>query len=148
MVFTRFKYYLGILGRMQEKILIDTTRKEEFIDITQKIKEAISKHNVETGLCNIFVRHATAAMVVNENWDPNIQEDFLRLLREKIKDGVWLHDKVDGNGASHLKSSWIGPSITVPISDGKPALGRWQSVMLAEFDGPRRGREIILTIIA
>ncbi len=124
-----------------EIIKIKTSKKEEIIDITDKINSIVK--DMKEGFINIYVKHATAAIIINENYDPNIQIDFLAMLNDIIPQGKWLHDKIDNNGAAHLKSSLIGPSETIPIKDGKLQLGTWQSVMLCEFDGPRE-REIII----
>jgi len=123
------------------KITVKTNKKEEIIDITSKVNDLIK---VENGICNIFVKHTTAGLVVNENYDPNICKDFLSLLNEMIPQGKWLHDKIDGNGAAHLKSSLIGCSINIPIICSKLDLGRWQSLMLVELDGPRE-REVVVS---
>ena len=91
--------------------------------------------------------HATAAITVNENDDPNIGTDFLRALAKMVPehDG-WLHDRIDNNAAAHIKSALVGPSVTIPVIDGKLALGTWQNVFFCEFDGPRRERRVIVSI--
>jgi len=99
-----------------------------------------------TGLCNVFVKHATAAILINENWDPHLPGDIINCLDKLIPDGVWKHDQVDNNGAAHLKSAMVGPQETIPVQEGKLLLGRWQGIGLAEFDGPRE-REMVVTFI-
>ena len=132
---------------MQEEITIATSKKQEMIDITGKLNDIIKKSKVKQGMCNVFAAHATAAIIINENYDPNICTDLLNALNKLVPSGIWLHDRIDGNADSHIKSAILGPSETVPIKDGKMALGQWQSVMFAELDGPRNGRKIIVTII-
>ena len=87
-------------------------------------------------------------MIVNENDDPNIGVDLLRALEQAIPehDG-WLHDRVDNNAAAHIKASILGPSETVPVSDGDLLLGTWQGIMVVELDGPRRSRRVAVTIV-
>jgi len=92
---------------------IQTTKKEELVDITDKIKMLVPKDF--TGLCNVFVKHATAAIAINENWDPHIPGDIFNCLDKLIPQGVWQHDQVDGNGAAHLKSAIMGPQETIPF---------------------------------
>ncbi len=128
------------------KITINSTEKEELIDITRKIEEIIEKSKIENGLVNIYVPHATCSIIINENYDPNVCKDILKSLSSLIPEGKWLHDKVDNNAAAHIKASIIGPSETIPIKDGKLTLGKWQSIMLADFDGPRK-REVIIKVI-
>jgi secondary thiamine-phosphate synthase enzyme len=121
-------------------LLVKTNKKEELIDITSKVNEVIK---FSEGVCNIFVKHATAALIINENYDINICKDFLNFLNEIIPKGKWLHDKIDDNGAAHLKASLLGCSVSIPIKNRRLDLGKWQSLMLVELDGPRE-REIIV----
>ena len=92
--------------------------------------------------------HATAAIIINENADPDICLDTIDALNQLIKEGIWRHDKLDGNAASHIKSTILGPSETIPIKNGKLQLGTWQSPMFVELDGPRRNRKIIVSIVS
>ena len=131
---------------MSYTINISTKKKEEIVDITSQVEELVKKSRVKEGLCNVFARHATAAISINENWDPALREDLLSLLRKLIPEGIWKHDKIDDNGAAHLKSILLGPSEIIPIKDGKLLLGRWQGIALTEFDGPKQ-REIIVQIV-
>ena len=89
--------------------------------------------------------HATAAIIVNENDDPQISQDLLTALAGLVPEGVWLHDKVDDNGAAHLKATILGPSESVPVHRGRLALGTWQAIMLVDFDGPR-DRTVLVTL--
>jgi secondary thiamine-phosphate synthase enzyme len=126
---------------------LQTSEREQCIDISSQVDEALKKSDVFNGILNIYTPHATAAIIINENYDPNIQTDFLNCLNKQIPKGNWLHDKIDGNGDAHIKASILGPSETIPVKDKKPQLGQWQSPMLIELDGPRQ-RQIIITIIA
>jgi secondary thiamine-phosphate synthase enzyme len=100
-------------------------------------------------VCTVFAAHATAGITLNENADPNIGVDFLSALRKLIveHDG-WLHDRIDDNAAAHIKSALVGPSVSIPVEDGKLALGTWQDVFFCEFDGPRSSRNVIVTIVS
>lgn len=132
---------------MQEEFAISTSKKQELIDITNKVNSIISKSKIEKGICNVFAVHATAAIIINENYDPNICLDLLDALNKIIPSRIWRHDKIDGNADSHIKSAILGPSETIPIKGGKLDLGQWQSLMFAELDGPRSDRKIAVTII-
>jgi len=125
---------------------IQTTKKEECTDLTTHLEEILKKSNIKDGLLSVYTPHATAAIIINENADPNIQDDFLSALNKLIPQGVWKHDKLDGNAASHIKASILGPSETIHIKNGELRLGTWQSPMLVELDGPRE-RKIIVKII-
>ncbi len=125
---------------------VSTTKKQSLTDITQHVKEAVQDSGVKEGLCNVYVSHATAAIAVNENADPNITLDFLDALDKMVAEGVWRHDEVDGNAAAHIKATIVGPTETIPISSGKLKLGTWQDIFLCCFDGPRK-RQVTVTII-
>jgi secondary thiamine-phosphate synthase enzyme len=132
---------------MQQTFTISTDKRNGLYDITQEVRTILKNSKVQNGLINIYVRHATAAIMIQENWDESVQNDVVNLLSNLIPKGVWEHDAQDGNGDSHLKSGLIGPSQTVPIVDGNLALGRWQNIFLCEFDGPRKDRQILITIL-
>ncbi|MFH1591472.1 MAG: secondary thiamine-phosphate synthase enzyme YjbQ [archaeon] len=131
---------------MIEEIRIASTEREEIIDITHQVKDAVKRSGVTDGICVVFALHATAAITVLENHDPNICHDFLDCLSGHVPSGKWRHDQVDGNGDSHIKAGLVGPSETFIIRAGKIALGTWQSVVACEFDGPRSDRTIIVKV--
>jgi secondary thiamine-phosphate synthase enzyme len=85
--------------------------------------------------------------MIQENWDDSVQTDVVDLFRKLIPRGVWLHDRQDGNGDSHLKAGIVGPSETIPVMDGKLGLSTWQNIFLCEFDGPRESREIVISCV-
>jgi secondary thiamine-phosphate synthase enzyme len=125
---------------------IRTTAQRQMIDLTTRVADIVAETRVDEGLCNVYVTHATAAIVVNENDDPNVCVDVLDLLDRLIPAGVWRHDKVDGNAASHIQAAILGPSETIPVRGGKLLLGTWQAVMLVELDGPRDRRVVVTTL--
>ena len=126
---------------------ISTKSKTELIDITEELEKAVTESGVKEGICYVYTPHATAAIIINENYDPNICTDFLDALDKMVPDGVWRHDNVDGNGAAHIKAAMIGPSESIPVKNGKLQLGTWLSPMLVELDGPRHGRRVIVNMI-
>lgn len=120
-----------------------SNKKYQVIDITKQVQKIVSGEGIKQGICIVYVPHATAAIMINENYDPNIGEDILDSLDENIPEGKWRHDKVDNNAAAHIKAAIIGPSENIPIKDGKLMLGTWQNIVLADFDGPKRRRIIV-----
>jgi len=96
----------------------------------------------------LYAQGATGAIMIQENWDESVQTDVIQFLKKIIPQGVWLHDQQDGNGDAHLKSGLIGPSETIPLIDGNLGLSQWQNIFFCEFDGPRKSRSIVCTIIA
>lgn len=132
---------------MQHIFKVATRKREELIDITAEVKQIVAKAKITAGIANIYVRGATAAIMVQENWDESVQNDVVTLLRTLIPRGAWEHDRQDGNGDAHLKSGLISPGETIPVIDGQIGLSTWQNIFLCEFDGPRSEREVVVTVI-
>ena len=117
---------------------IQTKEPEELYDITEKVQNHIEKSGVRHGVCNVFTPHSTAAVVIMENADPALCEDFLGVMRELIPQHGYKHNKVGApNAAAHIKSAMINPNITIVVDHGRAVLGQWQGIMFCEFDGPR-----------
>lgn len=132
---------------MQQTIRIRTDKHNGLYDITQQVADAVQASDAKVGIAHIYAQGATAAIMIQENWDESVQNDVIRLLKKYIPQGVWEHDAQDGNGDAHLKAGLVGPSESVPIKDGKLALSTWQNIFFCEFDGPRSERNILVTII-
>ncbi len=122
-----------------------TRSKREMIDITDRVSEVVARSGIDEGICHVYVPHATAAIVVNENDDPNLCTDVLEALDRQIPEGVWRHDRIDGNGAAHIQAAILGPSETIPVTAERLVLGTWQAIMLVELDGPRERRVVVTT---
>jgi secondary thiamine-phosphate synthase enzyme len=130
---------------MFKDLEIHTSSRTDFLDITGKIRDFIKTSDTKNGLCQIFIPHTTAAVTINENADPSVEKDILKELNKVIPfDDNYEHS--EGNSAAHIKSSIIGPGITVIIRDGQLMLGTWQGIFFCEFDGPRR-RKVWLKVI-
>ncbi|MGB5539883.1 MAG: secondary thiamine-phosphate synthase enzyme YjbQ [Gammaproteobacteria bacterium] len=132
---------------MRETISINTGSREELVDITGQVQAAVQRSGVRNGLVSVYAQGATAALMIQENWDDSVQTDVVHLLQQLIPRGLWLHDRQDGNGDAHLKSGLVGPSETIPLIEGKLGLSRWQNIFFCEFDGPRSERTVICTVI-
>ena len=132
---------------MHKTFRIDTDRRSALYDITDRVREILKESKIRNGLLNVYVRHATAAVMIQENWDESVQTDVVNLLNKLIPKGIWEHDAQDGNGDAHLKAGIVGPSQTIPLINGDLALGRWQNIFLCEFDGPRDNREVVVSVI-
>ncbi len=133
------------------KIVFTVKTKEELdiIDITPQVKDAVSKGGLKEGIVLIFVPGSTGAITTIE-YEPGLLEDFPKALEKLFpKDIRYKHHEMwhDGNGHSHVRASFIGPSLTVPLSDGKITLGTWQQIILCDMDVPAREREIIVKIV-
>ena len=133
---------------MREAITISTDKREQLIDITTQVNAVVQRSGANNGLVSVYAQGATAAVMIQENWDESVQTDVVHLLQKLIPKGVWLHDQQDGNGDSHLKSGLVGPSETIPLINGELGLSRWQNIFLCEFDGPRQERAVVVTVIS
>ncbi|SRR6056297_405674 len=122
---------------MFEQLSIKTNKKVELVDITSKIRNVVSKSEIDEGIVQINIPHTTAAITINENADPSVKEDIVKELNKIIPfNDNYKH--LEGNSAAHIKSSIIGSNETVIINGGHLELGRWQGIIFCEFDGSRR----------
>jgi len=132
---------------MRETITLKSTQHEELIDLTDAVRAIVTGSAMQNGIVHVYAQGATAAMMIQENWDDSVQLDVIDLLRKLIPPGVWRHDAQDGNGDAHLKAGLVGPSETIPVIDGQLGLSRWQNIFFCEFDGPRPDRRVVCTLI-
>jgi len=116
-----------------------STPREDFYNITSKVREAISASGIKDGIAVVFCPHTTAGITINENADPDVVHDMLLGLTKAYSDRAEFRHG-EGNSAAHLKATAVGSSVTVIIADGKPALGTWQGIYFCEFDPPRNRR--------
>lgn len=118
---------------------VRTQRRAQLVDITERVAAAVSRAEVEHGVCHVFVPHTTAGVTINEGADPDVAKDIEALLGRLVpKEDGYKH--AEGNSDSHIKTALVGPACTAPVRDGKLALGTWQAIFLCEWDGPRSRR--------
>ncbi len=132
---------------MREIVTLETNAREMLVDITESVRGVVERSRVANGVVSLYAQGATAAIMIQENWDDSVQTDVVNFLGKLIPRGVWLHDAQDGNGDAHLKAGLVGPSETIPLIDGKLGLSTWQNIFFCEFDGPRRDRNVVCTIV-
>jgi len=127
-------------------IEVSTQRERELVDITGRVRAEVARSGIRDGICALYAQGATAALMVQENDDPNITLDVLDCLESMAPHGRWRHDRVDDNGSAHIQAGIVGPSAVIPIREGRLALSTWQNVFLCDFDGPRSRRTVVVTI--
>ena len=128
-----------------ERISVASTRREETIDITARVKSAVTRAKIGDGIVTVTVAHTTAAVFVNENADPDVQRDLLTSLERAVPgDAKYAH--AEGNGPAHVKAVLIGNSVSLAVREGAVDLGTWQGIYFAELDGPRE-RNATITVI-
>ncbi|OQW37550.1 MAG: hypothetical protein A4E19_12780 [Nitrospira sp. SG-bin1] len=130
---------------MGDILRIKTTATKEIVDLTDRLETVVRKANFQGGLCALFVTHTTAALTTGEIGE-GTDDDLLEVVEEMIPQIRFQHAHDPSHAWSHMASSILGPSLTVPVSAGKLMLGTWQSVLLVELDGPRE-RTVQVTLI-
>lgn len=123
-------------------IEVRSRSRNELIDITPQIQNAVRDSGVRTGHCLLYVPHTTAGITINEGTDPSVQKDILAFLSRMVPHpGSYAH--LEGNADAHIKSSLVGVSVFAIIENGNLLLGTWQAIFFCEFDGPRHRRVLL-----
>ena len=129
---------------MFRKESLRTSTAIQFVDITNRVKDAVKASGVKEGICVVYVPHTTAAVTINENADPSVVSDIQHHLCKLVPfSKEYRH--IEGNSDAHIKASIIGPSEAIPIENAKLVLGTWQAIFFCEFDGPR-SRSIYIVV--
>ena len=130
---------------MPSQFSVSTRSHSDMVDVTSQVQAEVSGSGIENGVCTAYVRHTTAGITINEGADPAVVTDILAQLDRMVPwDNNYRH--TEGNSAAHVKTSMMGSSVQIPVADGKLQLGTWQSVFLAEFDGPRT-RKVMVQVL-
>ncbi len=118
---------------------VTTHVRTELVDITEKVRDAVAKSKVGSGMCFVYVPHTTAAITVNEGYDSDVARDVTAALSKLVPHRAeYAHS--EGNSDAHIKAAMVGSCQAIPVEEGRLALGRWQGVFFCEFDGPRQRR--------
>lgn len=128
----------------RQEITIRTSQREQLVDVTSRVKQAVKELGLEHGLVNVYCPHTTAGVLIQENADPDLREDIVDALAKLVPQRGWRHR--EGNADAHVKSIMVGASATVPVANGRLVLGTWQDIYFGEFDGPRQ-RTFIVTAV-
>jgi secondary thiamine-phosphate synthase enzyme len=122
---------------------VRTHKRDEMIDITDRVARTVRESGVGEGVVTVYVPHTTAGVTINENADPSVVHDVLAALEEAVPAHQSFYRHAEGNSAAHAKSSMVGCSVQVPLVEGRMTLGTWQGIYFCEFDGPRSRQAII-----
>lgn len=129
-----------------EEIQVSTGSDIDLVNITDKVDAVARKSGISDGICCIYSLHTTAAVIVNEN-EPGLLKDIVtKITHDFPKNAGWEHDRHDNNAHSHLAATYVGISKMLPVVSGRIRLGTWQSVFLAELDGPRK-RSVMIQVM-
>ncbi len=128
-----------------EKLDVRTTTKVSTVDITARVRAAVTRSKVQDGICVVAVLHTTAGVFVNENADPAVQHDLLSQLGKLVpREEEFQH--AEGNADAHIKAVLTGNDVSLSVREGELALGTWQGIYVADYDGPRE-RHALVTIL-
>lgn len=132
-------------GCMLNILEIETNQREEIVDITGMTQRMAQKQGWTDGALHLFCQHTTCGLTINENADPDVRRDLMRFFQAIApQSNAWRH--AEGNSDAHIRSSLLGASLLIPISNGKLCLGCWQSIYLYEGDGPRK-RNVLIQLL-
>ncbi len=122
---------------MVSRLTVTTSSREQFIDVTREVSEALAASGVRSGIVTLFVPHTTAAITINENADPDVVTDILDGLTQLVPHHTTFYRHAEGNSDAHIKATLVGHSLQVLAEGGALLLGTWQGIYFCEFDGPR-----------
>jgi secondary thiamine-phosphate synthase enzyme len=129
--------------RVLHELSVRTTAQECLVEITDQVARVVRESGVMAGVALLYVPHTTCGLTIQENADPGVQHDMLLLLRQIAPREDPRYRHIEDNSASHLQASAMGFSTFVFVERGQLVLGRWQTIYLAEFDGPRTRRVLL-----
>ena len=127
-----------------ETLSVKTSRHVEFVEITALVRRWVGQQHSASGVVTVYVPHTTAGIMINENADPDVIRDLTMQLDKIIPHDDGYHH-AEGNAAAHIKATMVGSSVQIIVEQGQLALGTWQGIFFAEFDGPRR-RKVHMTL--
>lgn len=125
-------------------LAVSSKQREEMIEITAGVQRTLAESGAAEGICVLFTQHTTCGLTINENADPDVKSDMLGFLRRLIPQFEPNFKHFEHNSDAHIKSSFVGSSVTVPFENGRLCLGRWQGIYLCEFDGPRERKILVV----
>jgi secondary thiamine-phosphate synthase enzyme len=133
----------------QEQFTFDTTGHRQVTDVTDRVAAIVERSRFKTGVVQVFCVGSTAALGAIE-FEPGLERDLPEVLDRLIPPSRnYGHEQAwhDGNGHSHLQATLLGPSLSIPVTDGKPVLGTWQQIVHVECDVRPRQRTVVATVI-
>ena len=133
----------------QQQFTVHTTGHRDMQDVTAHVARIVADARIQVGTAHVFNVGSTGAIGTIE-FEPGLQRDLPELLDRLVPPGPqYGHEQAwhDGNGHSHLQASWLGPSLTVPVAEGRPVLGTWQQIFLLECDVRPRRRVVVVTVV-
>jgi len=135
------------MKQFTQRLIISTQKKRELIKITSEIEDIIKKSEIKEGICFVFLPHATASLLVNED-EEGLKEDIWQNIDNLFPSNInYRHNQLDNNAEAHLINIWLGSNRIFLVSENRLERGSWQEIFLLENDGPRSNRQLIVKIM-
>ena len=134
---------------LHQKILEINTSPKSFLDITKDVQTLVSESGLDNGICNLFIKHTSASLVIQENYDPSVRQDFETIFSKLVpEDFPYVHN-MEGKDdmPAHIRSALTSTSETVPVVNGKLSLGTWQGIYIWEHRDQRHIRKVTVSLI-
>lgn len=134
---------------LYQKTLEINTSPKSFLDITKKVQVFVSKSGIDNGVCSLFIKHTSASLVIQENYDPSVRQDFETIFSKLVpEDFPYVHN-MEGKDdmPAHIRSALTSTSETVPVVNGKLSLGTWQGIYLWEHRDQRHIRKVTFSLV-
>ena len=134
---------------MSQKTLEIRTTPKSFLDITSQVQDFVSNSNIQTGFCHLFIKHTSASLVIQENYDPSVRQDFETIFSKLApEDFPYVHN-MEGKDdmPAHIRSALTSTSETVPVVNGKLSLGTWQGIYIWEHRDQTHNRKVMVSMV-
>jgi len=134
---------------LYQKILEINTSPKSFLDITEDVQTLVSESGLDKGICNLFIKHTSASLVIQENYDPSVRQDFETIFSKLVpEDFPYVHN-MEGKDdmPAHIRSALTSTSEAVPVVNGKLSLGTWQGIYIWEHRDQRHIRQVMVTVV-
>jgi len=134
---------------MSQDTLEIRTSPKSFLDITKEVQNFVSKSNIQNGVCNLFIKHTSASLIIQENYDPSVREDFETIFSKLAPENFPYVHSMEGKDdmPAHIRSALTSTSETIPFVNGKLSLGTWQGIYVWEHRDQVHNRNIIISVI-
>ena len=134
---------------LHQKTLEVGTQPKSFLDITKNVQSIVSESGIEDGVCNIFIKHTSASLVIQENYDSSVRQDFETIFSKLIPENFPYSHSIEGNDdmPAHIRSALTSTSESVPVVNTKLSLGTWQGIYVWEHRDQKHNRKVVVSIV-
>ena len=134
---------------LSQRTLEIQTKPKSFLDITSQVQNSVTNSNIQNGVCHLFIKHTSASLVIQENYDPSVRQDFETIFSKLVpEDFPYVHN-MEGKDdmPAHIRSALTSTSETVPVVNGKLSLGTWQGIYVWEHRDQTHNRKVMVSLV-